>query len=255
VASHGVQIRKEKAEQLELDSDGFVRAVKTDKGEKIGCQLVIVAMGIVPNTDLAKAAGIHIGETGALAADDQMRTNLPNVWACGDCVEVERVIDGKKVYLPLSPVAFRSAHVAGHNAARRGRGAPARFPGVCMASAVKVFGLEVAAVGLRLAEAKKAGFDAVAAQIKGWSRVKIYPGSKPIHIRYVIERKSGRLLGAELIGEEGAAMRANVLVPCIREGWTVSAIKDLDLVYAPPLAPSIDPLLRAAHAATKKMGT
>jgi NADPH-dependent 2,4-dienoyl-CoA reductase/sulfur reductase-like enzyme len=124
-----------------------------------------------------------------------------------------------------------------------------------MASAVKVFGLEVAAVGLRLAEAKKAGFDAVAAQIKGWSRVKIYPGSKPIHIRYVIERKSGRLLGAELIGEEGAAMRANVLVPCIREGWTVSAIKDLDLVYAPPLAPSIDPLLRAAHAATKKMGT
>ncbi|HMB92501.1 MAG TPA: FAD-dependent oxidoreductase [Rhodothermales bacterium] len=254
VAAHGVHIRKEKAEQVEQDADGLVRAVKTDKGEKIGCQLVIVAMGLVPNTDLAKAAGIHIGETGALAVDDQMRTNLPSVWACGDCVEVERVIDRKQVYLPLSPVAYRSGHVAGQNAARRGRGTAARFPGVCMASAVQVFGLEVAAVGLRLEEARKAGFDAVAVQIKGWSRVKIYPGSKPIHIRYVVERKSGRLLGAELIGQEGAALRADVLVPCIREGWTVDAIKDLDLIYAPPLAPSIDPLLRAAHAATKKVG-
>ena len=81
-------------------------------------------MGTVPNTDLAEAAGLTLGTTGALAVDAQMRTNLPNVWACGDCVKVERVIDGKKIHLPLSPVSFRTARVAATNAARRGRGAP-----------------------------------------------------------------------------------------------------------------------------------
>ncbi len=251
---HGVVVRAERAEAFERDADGAVRVVRTDRGEKIGCQLVVLAIGVVPNTELAQAAGVTLGATGALAVDAHMRTNLPNVWACGDCVEVERVLDGKKLHLPLSPVAFRTARVAAQNAARRGHGAPARFPGVCPASAVKAFDLEVAVAGLRLAEAREAGFDAFATSVRHWSRVRIYPGSKPLHVRLVAEHTRGRLLGAELVGEEGAALRADVLVPCLRQRWTVDQIKDLDLVYTPPVAPALDPLLVAANEAAKRVG-
>jgi len=250
---HGVLVRQERADGFDLDAEGRVRAVRTDRGEKIGCQMVIAAIGIVPNTALATAAGITLGASGACAVDAQMRTNLPNVWACGDCVEVERVIDGKKIYLPLAPVAFRTARVAATNAARRGHGAPVRFPGVVGASAVKVFELETASVGLQLREAREAGFDAFATHIKHWSRVSFYPGAKPLHVRLVVERRQGRLLGAQLAGEEGAVLRADVLVPCIRDGWTVHRIKDLDLIYTPPFAPSLDPLLVAANEAAKQV--
>ena len=254
VHRHGVAVRGERAVGFERDAQGLVQAVRTDKGEKIGCQMVVVAIGVVPNTTLAEGAGITLGSTGAIAVDAQMRTNLPTVWACGDCVEVERVIDGKKVHLPLAPVAFRTARVAATNAARRGRGTPVRFPGVVGASAVKVFELEVAAVGLRLEDARAAGLDAFAVQIKHWSRVSFYPGARPLHVRLVVERGKGRLLGAGLVGEEGAALRANVLVPCLREGMTVAQIKDLDLIYTPPFAPSLDPLIVAASKAAKQVG-
>ncbi len=252
---HGVAVRKERATAFECTAGGTVRAIRTDRGELIGCQMVLVAMGIEPNTALATAAGIRRGATGALAVDAQMRTNRPNVWACGDCVEVERVLDRRKIYLPLSPVAFRTARVAGHNAARRGRHAPVQFPGVTGASAVKVFDLEVAAVGLRLHEAHAAGFDAFETTIHHGSRAARYPGAKPVHVRLVVERRQGRLLGAEVVGEEGAALRADVLVPLIRDGWKVDRIRDLDLIYAPPFAPSLDPLLVAAAAASRQRGT
>jgi pyruvate/2-oxoglutarate dehydrogenase complex dihydrolipoamide dehydrogenase (E3) component len=211
-------------------------------------------MGITPNTGLAQRAGVRLGITGALAVDEQMRTNLPNVWACGDCVEVERVVDRRQVHVSLSTVAFRTARVAARNAARRGHGRPARFSGVCPASAVKAFGLEVASVGLRIAEAQAAGFDAVVASVRHWSRVSMYPGAERLHVRLVTERSRGRLLGAELVGAEGAALRADVLVPMIREGWTVDQLLEQDLIYTPPLAPAHDPLLVAAAQARRALG-
>ncbi|QXD16120.1 FAD-dependent oxidoreductase [Rhodocaloribacter litoris] len=248
---HGVVVRRERAVGLDHHPDGMVRSVRTDRGEHIGCQLVLLAMGTEPNTDLAAAARLRLGETGALAVDAQMRTNLPNVWACGDCVEVERVVDRKKVYVPLSPTAFRTARVAGHNAARRGRGLPKQFPGIVGASAVKVFGLEVAAAGLRPDEAREAGFDAFTVTIRHWSHVPLYPEARPVHVQLVVERRRGRLLGAACVGEKGAALRADVLVPLIWDGWTVDRIRDLDLIYTPPLAPALDPLIVAANEAAK----
>lgn len=250
--AHGVAVRKERA--VAFEGHGAVRTVRTDRGELIGCSLVLVAMGIAPNTALAEAAGLRVGTTGALAVDAGMRTNRPNVWACGDCVEVERVVDRRRVYRPLSPVAFRTARVAGHNAARRGRHAPKRFPGIVGASAVRIFGLEVAAVGLRLAEAQEAGFDAFDVHIRHRSRAARHPGGHPVHVRLVVERRQGRLLGAEVVGQEGAALRADVLVPLIHDGWKVERIRDLDLIYAPPVAPSLDPLIVAAAAASRMVG-
>ncbi len=251
VRRQGVAVRREKAIGFERNASGSVHAVRTDKGEKVGCQLVVVAIGIVPNTTLAEQAGVRLGETGAIAVDAHMRTNAPNVWACGDCVEVERVIDRKHIHLSLAHVAFRTARVAAENAARRGRGTPARFPGVVVAAGVKVFDLEVATVGLGLQQARDAGFDALACTIQHVTRIPMYPGSQPIHVRYVVERRTGRLLGAQLIAREGAVHRADVLVPLIREQWSVRDIRELDLIYTPPFAPMHDPLLIAANEAWK----
>lgn len=253
VGRHGVAVRKEAAVALETDREGRVAVVVTDRGGRIGCQLVVVAMGVIPNTGLARDAGARIGDTGALDVDRHMATNLPNVWACGDLVELERVIDGKKIFVPLSPAAFRSARIAARNAAGKGGETLSTFPGVCPASAVRVFDLEVAAVGMRYDQALEAGFDAFTSSVRHLSRVGIYPGAKPIHIRLVVERGAGRLLGAQLVGEEGAALRADVLVPLVREAWRVGDIRDLDLVYAPPLAPSLDPIIVAANEACKKL--
>jgi len=252
VQAQGVLVRQEQATGFEQQADGRVRAVITDRGEKIGCQLVILAIGLKPRTELAREAGLKCGETGALVVDDRMRTKAPNVWACGDCIEVERIVDRKKVYAPLSPVAYRTARVAGENAARQGRGAGARFPGVTGASAVKVFGLEIAVAGLRLSEALAAGYDAYAVSITHTSRARAYPGAKPLQVRLVAERSRGRLLGGAVIGEEGAALRCNVLIPLLRRGGDVAELRDLDLLYAPPFAPALDPLLVAANEAVKQ---
>ncbi|NNE48024.1 MAG: FAD-dependent oxidoreductase [Rhodothermales bacterium] len=251
VHKNGVQVRSEKAVRFDVASSGAITSVGTDSGETIGCQLVIAAMGTRPNTELARRAGLRITETGTVEVDPHMRTSAANVWACGDCVEVERIVDGRKISLPLSQTAFRTARVAAENAARRGRGQPAKFPGVCGASAVKVFGLEVARAGLSLDEARAAGFDAFVESVDDWSRVSFYPGAQRLHIELVVDRRNGRLLGGAAVGTEGAALRVNVLVPLIWKGWLVSDIRDLDLIYAPPLAPSLDPLLVAANRAVR----
>ncbi len=258
VASHftarGLQIRRERAVRFEHDAVGDVNAVLTDAGERIGCQLVIVAIGISPNSCLAKDAGLRVTPNGCVDVDEHMRSSAPNVWACGDCVMTKRVVDGAWIYLPLSPAAFRTGHVAGENAARQGRGAPARFPGVVGASAVRALGLEVAHVGLSLAEARDAGIDAFAEKVEGFSRVSVDPGSRRLYVELVVDRARGRLIGGTLVGEDGAALRANILVPLIWKGWTVDAVRDLDLIYNPPIAPAIDPLLTAANRAARNLG-
>lgn len=253
VESNGVVVRKDTVARMTADGEGRVDSVWTASGERIGCQMVVVCIGTVPNTQLAADAGLRIGSSGGIKVDDGMKTSSPSVWACGDCIEVNRIVDGKGILSPLAPTAYRTARVAARNAARGGRGSRATFDGVTPASGVKVFELEVATVGLGFSEAKAAGFDCVSKSISGWSRVKMYPGSKRIHIDMIAERRTGRLLGAQLVGEEGAVLRANTLVGPIREGWDVSAIKELDFIYSPPFSPSIDPVLVAARQVEKEL--
>ncbi len=252
VRDAGVVVRAEVPTAFETDRWGRVTVIHTDKGERIGCDFVLVAVGLEPRTELAEAAGIRLGKTGAIAVDDGMQTNVANVWACGDVIEVPRWLDGTPVYVPLATVGRRSARVAARNAASRGRGHRATFAPVVGAIGVAAFGMEAASAGVREDEARDAGLDAVACQVKHWSRTRLYPNSKPIWVRLVVERGTGRLLGGELLGEEGAGLRADVLVPLIREGYTARQIIDeLDFVYSPPIAPAVDPLLIAASAADK----
>lgn len=252
VRAGGVVVRGEVPTRFEIDRYGRVKAVHTDKKEIVGCDLVLVAVGLEPRTGLAEAAGVRLGRTGAIAVDDGMQTNVSNVWACGDCIEVPRVLDGTPVYFPLAPVARQSARVAARNAAGQGRSKRAIFAPVTQPIGVRAFGIEVARVGVTVEEARAAGIDAVAASIRHWSRVKIYPNSKPLWVRLVVERGSGRLIGGECVGQEGAGLRINTLVPLIREGYTAQRIRDeIDLIYTPPLAPSVDPILIAASEAAK----
>jgi pyruvate/2-oxoglutarate dehydrogenase complex dihydrolipoamide dehydrogenase (E3) component len=238
---------------FERDRWGRVRAIRTDRKEIIGCDFVLVAIGLEPRTELAVAAGIRIGKTGAIAVDEEMRTSAANVWACGDAVEVPRWLDKKPVYVPLATIARRSARVAARNAARGARGGRAVFAPTVGAIGVCAFGMEAASAGVRVEEAQAAGFDAVAVQIEHWTRTKLYPGSQRIRVRLVVERGSGRVLGGEFLGPEGAGLRADILIPIIRAGMTARQIADeFDFVYSPPLAPSLDPLLVAASVADKK---
>jgi CoA-dependent NAD(P)H sulfur oxidoreductase len=253
--AHGVSVRKEVPIRFQRDRHGRVRAVHTDCREIIGCDLVLIAIGLLPDTTLAEAAGVALGRSGAIAVDEGMQTNLPNVWACGDNAEVPHVVTGKPVYLPLAPVARRAARVAARNAARRG-GSRETIAPVTGILGVRAFGVEAVRAGLSEPEARAAGFDAVAAQVQHWSRTKIYPGSKPLYVRLIVERGTGRLLGGELAGQEGAGLRANTLVPLIREGYTAAqVVREVDLLYNPPMAPAVDPLLIACSAAAKAAET
>ena len=249
VAQAGVIVRAELATSILASGDGRVRAVRTDKGEIIGCQAVIVAVGVEPRTALAEAAGVRLGATGAIAVDEHMRTNVRNVWACGDAVEVRRVVDGATIHWPLAPTGRRTARVAARNAARK-RGEADVFRGVTPSVGVQAFGIEAAAVGLTEPQALGAGFDALAVQIRHTTRTKVFPGSQPIDVRLVVDRARGRILGGQLVAPEGAALRADVLVPLIRAGATARDLaEDMDLIYNPPVAPSVDPLKIAASAA------
>ncbi|MEM0961824.1 MAG: FAD-dependent oxidoreductase [Bacteroidota bacterium] len=250
VASAGVAVRGERATEILADESGRVSAVRTDRGELVGCQMVIVSIGVEPRSELARDAGLTLGASGGIAVDDRMQTSSSRVWACGDVVEIPRAPDGKRVLWPLAPTGRRSARVAARNAVSR---TPAdTFRPFAGAVGVRAFGVEAGSVGLSLAQARDAGFDAVAADVRQVSRTRAFPEVSPIDVRLIAERGSGRLLGGQLVGAEGAALRANVLVPLIQSAGTVRALaEDLDLVYNPPIAPALDPLKVAASRARR----
>ncbi len=247
VRAAGVAVRGERVTEVRTDATGRVSAVRTDRGELVGCQALIVAIGVVPRTEMARAAGLKIGASGGIWTDAGMRTSARTVWACGDAAEVSRTVDGARLVWPLAPTSRQTARVAARNAASRG-GTGAAFAGVTGAVGVRAFGVEVASVGVTLPEALAAGLDAECQQIRGLSRVGQMPGAVPIDVRLVAERGSGRLLGGQLCGREGAALRADVLVPLVRMGATARDLaEDMDLIYTPPVAPSVDPLRRCAE--------
>ncbi len=209
--------------------------------------VVVVCTGVRPSAGVAVAAGARTGPGGALLTDDRMRTSLPGVWAAGDCIAPHHRVLGAPAFVPLGPAANKTGRVAGTVAA----GGDARFAGVVGTAVVKVFDLEVARTGLTLTEARAAGLAARATDVVSRSRAKYYPGVTPLDVRLVHET-GGRLLGAQLVGTEGAAKRIDVVAAALHTGLSVDDLADLDLSYAPPYAPVYDPLLMAAQAAQRE---
>lgn len=212
--------------------------------------VVVVCAGVRPAADIAAAAGARTEVGGALAVDDRMRTSLPDVWAAGDCIAPMHRVLGRPAYVPLGPAANRTGRVAGTVAA----GGDASFAGVVGTAVVKVFDLEVARTGLTLAEARAEGVAASATDVVHKSRAKYYPGAAPLHVR-LVHTEGGRLLGAQLVGREGAALRVDVIATALYAGLSVDDLAELDLSYAPPYAPVYDPLLIAAQAAQRSIGS
>lgn len=215
-------------------------------GAEVTTDLVVIAAGVRPATDLLVPAGARHLPDRSVVVDASMRTSLPDVFAAGDCIALPHLVLGRPAWVPLGPAANKTGRVAGTVAA----GGTASFGGVVGTAVVKVFDLEVARTGLGLAEARAAGLDAVATDVVSRSRAKYYPGSSPLHVR-LVHAPDGRLLGGQLAGREGAAKRIDVVATALHAGLTVADLAALDLSYAPPFAPVYDPVLTAAAKAMR----
>ncbi|PPK96155.1 NADPH-dependent 2,4-dienoyl-CoA reductase/sulfur reductase-like enzyme [Kineococcus xinjiangensis] len=231
--------------RIEVDDDGRACGVVTGSGRQIEADVVVLGLGVRPNVALAREAGIPLGASGGIAVDVRMRTGIEGVWAAGDCVESWHRLSGQRMVVALGTHANKQGRVAGINIG----GGYATFPGVIGTAITKVCDLEVARTGLSSAEAQEAGFSFVTASVDSTTRAGYFPGAEPIRIKMIAERRSGRLLGAQIVGRAGSAKRIDTLAVCIWEGMGVEEVLSLDLSYAPPFSPVWDPVLITARKA------
>ncbi|MEA2476998.1 MAG: hypothetical protein QOC87_1197, partial [Actinomycetota bacterium] len=194
-------------------------------------------------------AGILTGVSGGIVVDRRMHTGIDGVWAAGDCTEKFHLVSRRPVAIALGTHANKEGRVAGINIG----GGYATFPGVVGTAVSKVCDLEVARTGLKEVDAQLAGFRYVTAVVDSTTRAGYFPGAAPIKTKLIAEKRSGRLLGAQIIGKEGAAKRIDVLAAALWNEMTVDHMLNMDLAYAPPFAPVWDPVLIAARKAFEKV--
>ena len=227
---------------FDVAGDGRVEGVVTD-ARTLPCDLVVLGLGVRPNSTLAAAAGIGVGETGGVTTDAAMEATADGVWAAGDCVETWHRVSQRPVAIALGTHANKQGRVVGINVT----GGDAAFPGVIGTAVSKICAYEVARTGLNEAEAAAAGFDAVAATITATTRAGYYPGAEKITVKLVVERRSRRVLGAQIVGREGAAKRIDVVAAAVWHEMTAEELVGVDIGYAPPFSPLWDPVLVAAR--------
>jgi CoA-dependent NAD(P)H sulfur oxidoreductase len=230
------------AEVEEFFGAGHVEGVRFG-GREIGADLVVLGVGIRPSVELAKEAGAEIGETGAIRVDRHMKTNLPDVWAAGDCVESVNLVSGKPVWVPLGDTANQMGRVAGTNAATGED--TLEFPGLLGTGIFKVFDLGVGKTGLSEREAEDAGFETVSAAIETSDRASYYPGAQKVFIKLISDGSTGRLIGAESAGS-GADKLTDICATAIWGKLAYPDLVNLDLAYAPPFGPALSPVVQAA---------
>ena len=226
---------------------GRVTAVVTENAT-YPADIVVLGLGTRPNVGLAEAAGIPIGASGAIKVDRRMQTEVEGVWSAGDCAEKFHVVSRRPVSIALGTHANKEGRVAGINIG----GGYATFPGVLGTAVAKVCGVEVARTGLKESEAADAGFETVSAVVDSTTRAGYFPGTQPIKTKMIVERRSGRLLGAQIIGKENAAKRIDAIAMALWNEMTVDHMMHVDLSYAPPFAPVWDPILITARKAWEK---
>jgi len=237
-----------------LLNDGLVRCEGAGRVEKVVTQhnnvpadLVLLSIGVRPDASLAASAGLELGAGKAIAVDDHMRTNVEGIYAAGDCADSVQQVTGEKAYIPLGTTANKQGRVAGANAA----GMECSFEGVVGTAVAKIFDLEVARTGLTEREAKAKGFAVAASTVQTQARARYYPDNSPLHVKLVLDADSRRLLGAQIIGAQGAAKRIDVLAAALYAKMSVDDLARVDCSYAPPYAPVWDPVLVAANVAAR----
>jgi len=223
---------------------GEVREAVTDK-RSLPADLVVLGLGVRPDSAIAREAGIPLGKTEGIKVNDRMQTEVEGIWAAGNCVESFHLVSRRPFYIALGTVANKQGRVAGINIA----GGRAVFPGVVGTAMVKVFSLEVARTGLQEKEIQELGLSFVTAKIDAHTRARYYPGTGPLTVKILAEKGTGRLLGGQIVGREGAGKRIDTLAAALHARLTVEDLINLDLGYSPPFSPVWDPVQIAARQA------
>ncbi|MET9050464.1 FAD-dependent oxidoreductase [Streptomyces bacillaris] len=223
--------------------DGRVSEVATEE-RSYPADVVVLGIGVEPEAELARAAGLAVGPHGGILTDLAMRAvGHENIWAGGDCVEVLDLVAGRTRHIALGTHANKHGQVIGSNVG----GGYGTFPGVVGTAVSKVCDLEIARTGLREKDARAVGLRYVTATIESTQRAGYYPGAKPMTVKMIAEHRTGRLLGVQIVGREGSAKRVDVAAVALTAGMTVEQMTALDLGYAPPFSPVWDPVLVAAR--------
>ncbi len=232
------------------------RVEPLDDGIKVVCakldltaDMLLVAVGVEPCSEIAEKAGLDTSIAGSIAVDRKLKTSDKDISAAGDCADSYHVVTGEKCWIPLALRANRAGWAVADNIC----GSESTLKGVAGTAVFKVFDLEVARTGLNLSQAKDSGFDAVENYIKTRSKAHGQPGSSFIHVSMVADRKTGCLLGAQMVGKYGVAHRINSVAVALSNKMTAVDFAETDLAYAPPFGPVWDPLLTAANQLVKKI--
>lgn len=236
----------ERVEEI-LSAGGQVNGIKTNTKGEINSDFVVLGTGVRPNSEIARNAGIELGYANAIRVDERMRTNIPDVFAAGDCATARNYITNKDTYLPLGTTANKQGRVAGENAA----GGNAKFRGIAGSAITKVFDLFIGKTGLTKEEALREGFDPIEEVIEDITRAGYYPGNKPIWIKIVADRKSGRVLGSQIVGGEGVKERIDLIALALLVKADIRDLASYDACYVPPASPVWEPVNIAASQTAK----
>jgi NADPH-dependent 2,4-dienoyl-CoA reductase/sulfur reductase-like enzyme len=232
------------------------RIEKTTDGLQVNCRdltlsadMVLVGIGVTPCSQIAKNAGLELSTNKSIAVDRKLRTSAEHIYAAGDCADAYHVVTGEKTWIPLALRANRAGWAVADNVC----GKQAQLDGIVGTAVFRVFDYEVARTGLDMAEAQKYGFDPVQNMIKSGSRAHAHPGNTTIWVNMIGDKKTGRLLGAQMIGHDGVAHRINAPAVALHNRMTVARFSQTDLAYAPPFGPTWDPTLTAANQLLKRL--
>ena len=219
------------------ERDGGVDVLLKDE-QPLHADMVVLAIGVTPDTGLAKEAGLELGIKGSILVNDRMETTVPDIYAVGDAVQVKHFVTGQDALISLAGPANKQGRIAADNIC----GGDSRYPGSQGSSVIKVFDLTAATTGINETNAKKAGLDADKVILSPMSHAGYYPGGKVMTMKVVFEKETYRLLGAQIVGYEGVDKRIDVLATAIHAGMKATQLKELDLAYAPPYSSAKDPV-------------
>jgi NADPH-dependent 2,4-dienoyl-CoA reductase/sulfur reductase-like enzyme len=251
VRSHGVELHTGLRVQCILG---------TDRATGIGCDeiefsadLIVIGLGAGPEIELAKAAGIPLGGSGAIAVDEYQRTGVEGVWSAGDCAEVRHRLTGKPVNVPLGTVANKTGRIAGTNIAAVINGTDLKpFPGAIGTAITKMGDTEIARTGLKVDQSREAGFTPVVGAATGTTTAGYWPTAKRMDLMVIADQPTGRVLGGQIVGGPGAGKKIDVIATAIWNGMTAEELSWVDLAYAPPFSGVWDLVHIAARRAAEK---
>lgn len=252
LAEHGVQVYTGERVSTLVQADGHLN-VQLASGTTLPAELVLVSTGVRPNSELAKAAGLKLGKSGAIWVDAQMRTSDPHIYAAGDCVEHYHIVLGENAWIPLATSANKGGRIAGDNMS----GQQSSFPGIAGTAVVKVFDYTMAVTGVTERQASEQGKwgakgeEVGSTVVTAWEKAGYWPGAEKIKVKLIYQKSDGRILGGQIVGKAGVNKRIDIIATALSARMNVETLGMLDLSYAPPYSPTYDPVQVCANVAAR----